>query len=45
MFLKMLESYPDAARRLRELVSSRADQWTREIENIRAALTGDNASS
>ena len=45
MFLKMLESYPDAARRLRELVSSRADQWTREIENIRTALTGDNASS
>ena len=39
MFLKMLESYPDAAQRLRELIASRADQWTREIENVRAALT------
>ena len=39
MFLKMLESFPDAAQRLRELVASRADQWTREIENVRAALT------
>jgi CRP-like cAMP-binding protein len=38
MFLKMLESYPDAAQRLRELIASRADQWTREIENVRAAL-------
>jgi CRP-like cAMP-binding protein len=39
MFLKMLESFPDAAQRLRELVASRTDQWTREIENVRAALT------
>jgi CRP-like cAMP-binding protein len=41
MFLKMLESYPDAAQRLRELIVSRADQWTREIENVRAALARD----
>lgn len=39
MFLKMLESFPDAAQRLRELIASRADQWTREIDNVRAALT------
>jgi CRP-like cAMP-binding protein len=39
MFLKMLESFPDAAARLRELIASRSDQWTREIENVRAALT------
>ncbi|HXQ83341.1 MAG TPA: cyclic nucleotide-binding domain-containing protein [Xanthobacteraceae bacterium] len=39
MFLKMLESYPDAAQRLRELIASRADQWTREMENVRTALT------
>jgi|SRR5208282_1982508 len=39
MFLKMLEGYPDAAERLRELIASRTDQWTREIENVRAALT------
>jgi CRP-like cAMP-binding protein len=38
MFLKMLESYPDAAQRLRELIVARADQWTREMENVRAAL-------
>ena len=40
MFLRMLEGYPDAARRLRELIASRTDQWTREIENVRATLTG-----
>jgi CRP-like cAMP-binding protein len=39
MFLKMLESFPDAAQRLRELMASRSDQWTREIDNVRAALT------
>jgi CRP-like cAMP-binding protein len=38
MFLRMLEGYPDAAQRLRELIASRSDQWTREIENVRAAL-------
>ncbi|HML06520.1 MAG TPA: cyclic nucleotide-binding domain-containing protein [Xanthobacteraceae bacterium] len=38
MFLKMLEGYPDAAARLRELIMSRADQWTREVEGIRDAL-------
>ena len=37
-FLKILESYPDAAQRLRGLIASRTDQWTREIENVRAAL-------
>jgi CRP-like cAMP-binding protein len=41
MFLKMLESYPDAARRLREMMTARADQWSREIDNIRSALTRD----
>ena len=34
-------SYPDAAQRLRELIASRTDQWAREMENIRAALTRD----
>src|SRR5580700_6311502 len=38
MFLKMLESYPDAAQRLRELIVARADQWARELETVRAAL-------
>jgi CRP-like cAMP-binding protein len=39
MFLKILDSYPDAAQRLRELIAVRSDQWTREIESVRAALT------
>ena len=34
MFLKMLESFPDAAQRLRELIAARADQWAREMENV-----------
>jgi len=39
MFLKMLEGYPEAAVRLREAIAARTDQWAREIENVRAALT------
>jgi len=38
MFLKMLEGYPEAAHRLREVIAARTDQWAREIENVRAAL-------
>jgi CRP-like cAMP-binding protein len=38
MFLRMLDSYPEAARRLRELLASRADQWAREMENVRTKL-------
>ncbi|HMK71338.1 MAG TPA: cyclic nucleotide-binding domain-containing protein [Xanthobacteraceae bacterium] len=38
MFLRMLEGYPDAAQRLREMMASRADQWAREMENVRTAL-------
>jgi CRP-like cAMP-binding protein len=38
MFLKMLESFPEAAQRLRELMASRADQWAREMETVRASL-------
>ena len=41
MFLRMLEGYPDAARRLREMMASRADQWAREMENVRATLLPD----
>src|SRR3984957_12764573 len=43
MFLRMLEGYPDAAQRLRDLLASRTDQWAREIENVRAALSGGDA--
>jgi len=38
MFLKMLEGYPDAAQRLREVIAARADEWARDLENVRAAL-------
>jgi CRP-like cAMP-binding protein len=38
MFLRVLDGYPDAALRLREHIASRADQWGRELENVRAAL-------
>jgi CRP-like cAMP-binding protein len=38
-FLKILDSYPEAAQRLRGLLASRADHWAREMENIRGALT------
>jgi CRP-like cAMP-binding protein len=38
MFLRMLDSYPEAAQRLRELLASRADQWAREMENVRTKL-------
>jgi hypothetical protein len=41
MFLKMLEGYPDAAERLREIIAARANQWAREMENVRATLIGD----
>jgi CRP-like cAMP-binding protein len=39
MFLKMLESYPEAAVRLREMLASRAEQWSRDVESVRSALT------
>jgi CRP-like cAMP-binding protein len=40
MFLKMLEGYPDAAERLREVVIARANQSARDMENVRATLAG-----
>jgi CRP-like cAMP-binding protein len=45
MFIKMLESYPDAAQRLREHIASRADQWAREIVNVRAVLSRGSEQS
>ena len=41
-FLKVLDSYPEAAKRLRDLITSRADQWAREMQNVRAALARGN---
>ena len=38
MFLKMLESHPEAAQRLRALFASRADQLARDFEKVHALL-------
>jgi CRP-like cAMP-binding protein len=42
-FLKVLASYPDAARSLRELIAARTDQAAREMEDIRSTLTKGKA--
>jgi CRP-like cAMP-binding protein len=41
MFVKMLQGYPDAAHRLRDVIAARADQWARDFENVRASLAPD----
>jgi len=38
LFLKMLEGFPDAARRLRDTISVRSDQMSREMESVREWL-------
>ena len=38
LFLKMLEGYPDAARRLRDVIAARTDQTATEIQAVRTAL-------
>jgi CRP-like cAMP-binding protein len=38
LFLKMLEGFPDAARRLRDYISTRSDQATRELAEVRVNL-------
>src|SRR5262249_39595109 len=38
LFIRMLDSFPDAARKLREILAGRLDQATREIVNVRAFL-------
>ena len=34
----MLDSFPDAARKLRDILANRLDQSSHEIGNVRAAL-------
>jgi CRP-like cAMP-binding protein len=41
MFLKMLETDPEAAQRLRTLFASRADQLARDFEKVHAMLARD----
>jgi len=38
LFLKMLEGFPEAARRLRDTISARTDQMSREMETVREWL-------
>ena len=38
LFLKMLEGYPDAATKLREIITVRTDDWTRELFKVRGLL-------
>jgi CRP-like cAMP-binding protein len=38
LFIRMLDSFPEAARKLREILAARLDQATREISNVRAVL-------
>ncbi len=38
LFVKMLDSFPDAAHKLREIMATRLNQSSREIYNVRAIL-------
>ena len=40
LFLKMLESYPDAARQLRDNLLAHTEQATRELRKVRGSLGG-----
>ena len=43
LFLKMLEGYPDAARRMRDAVATRVNQTAGEFARVRNVLTGGPA--
>ena len=38
LFRKMLEGYPAAAQKLRDMVAERVDGWTRELGGVKQAL-------
>ena len=40
LFLKMLEGYPDAARRLRNAIAARVNATSRELTKVRGTLDG-----
>src|ERR1700730_5956387 len=40
LFLKMLDGYPNAAEKLRDLLATRSDQSTADIYNVRGILDG-----
>jgi len=43
LFLKMLEGYPEAARRLRDHIAARTDQAARDMIGLRGTLDPDRA--
>ena len=43
LFLKMLESYPDAARRLRDHIATRTNQAAKDMLSLRGSLDPGNA--
>ena len=43
LFLKMLEGYPDAARRMRDAVAARVNQTAAEFTRVRGVLAGGPA--
>jgi CRP-like cAMP-binding protein len=38
LFRKVLEGYPAAAQKLRDMVAQRVDDWTRDLEGVKAQL-------
>ena len=38
LFSKMLEGYPGAAQRMRDIMAKRVDGWTRELTSLKSAL-------
>ena len=38
LFRKMLEGYPAAAQKLRDMVAERVDGWTRELGGVKRML-------
>jgi CRP-like cAMP-binding protein len=39
LFCKMLEGYPAAAQKMRDMVAERVDGWTRDLGDVKAAFT------
>jgi CRP-like cAMP-binding protein len=39
LFRKMLEGYPAAAQKMRDMVAERVDGWTRDLGDVKVALT------
>ena len=38
LFRKMLEGYPAAAKKLRDIMAERLQDWTRDLENVKQAM-------